>query len=142
MPVRTIKKISSSDRSDRNSMIIKVPNAILDCFNVSSYDVFVCEFKRHFDKDKNLICEINETIKWQLFNTYSSELSLVEKPIAKKYGFVLGEYIEVIFQAIEKIRVTTEGTIFRREKRGIETTQIFPERMVEDLEFIPGEGGK
>ena len=141
MPVRTIKKIITSSENDR-SMIIRIPDAILDCFNVSSDDVFVCEFKRHFDKDKNLICEINETIKWQPFSIRYRELSLVEKPIAKKYGFVFGEYIEVIFQAIEEMRVTTEGTIFRRKKRGIETTQIFPERMLEDLEFIPGEGGK
>ena len=127
-------------------MIINIPRAILDCF--SCYEVvFVCKFKRHFDKDKNFICEINETIKWKPYisNSVSGpdhELSLVEEPIAKKYGFVKGEYIEVIFQAIEKTRVTTEGMIFKRTKREIETSKIFPERIVEDLEFITREGGK
>jgi hypothetical protein len=115
MPVRSIIPIGKD-------FDIRIPHPIRDAFDLSLHETFVCEFKRHFDEEKNLIREINETVI-----IYTSEsnvyISLTGHNIAIKYGFLVGEYIEIIFKKIK-----------RRIRKDI---QIFPERIVDYLAFVP-----
>ncbi len=143
MPVRALKKVLKRHDSSTNfpPIAIELPDTILDGFKIENYDVLVCQFKKHFDKDKKLIREINETMKGQPFVDIYRDLLLGGEPITKKYGFAFGDYIEIIFQAIERTKESKEGRIFKRQKQEIETIPIFPERMVEDLDFILEEGG-
>lgn len=114
MPVRSIVRIGEG-------FGINIPKPIRDAFELSNRETFVCEFKRHFDKEKNLIREINETVIISSCNSY--HIMLTGQNIAIKHGFLVGEYIEIIF---------------KNRKRGIKKDiQIFPERIVDDLAFVP-----
>ena len=106
-----------------------LPYSIDNAFNISASEIFICDFKRHFDKNKKLVQEVNETCEisasFSLFHLY--RFCLKEHAISKKYGFMVGEYLEIIFKEIKRTK---------RGKR--ESIPIFPGRMVEDLDFIPG----
>jgi len=141
MPVKCIKEVFERDDDDyKSSRRIKIsfPRSIINAFSISTDDVFVCEFKRLFDKNKNLIREINEKERIEGgFNPYSGYLDLKISSIAKKYGFCAGEYIEIIFQSIERTRKRKEGRFFPKTKKEVIAIPIFPERTVEDLDFTP-----
>lgn len=140
MPVWCIKQIFVY----KGRIKIPFPLSIKNTFTVYDGDIFVCEFKRHFDSNKNLIYEINETdsIKGFYSHTYPdlylNRFDLKASSIAKKYGFCEGEYIEVFFQKIERTREKEEKGIFGTKwKMETKTIPIFPNRMVEDLDFTP-----
>lgn len=60
-------------------------------------------------------------------------IRLTDLYLMEKYGFLKNEYLEIIFEEI--IRTSEVGIIFTKTKT--ETIPIFPERMVEDLDFVP-----
>lgn len=136
MPVRAIKRISIQHAEPAPIIVINVPQSILNAFRqeISGHLTFVCEFKGHYDKDRTLIRNINETVKIPSFS--GEPLVLTDRPITQKYGFVVGEYVEVIFHSIE-VTLSKEG-IFGRVKEDTISKPIFPERMFEDLDFSPG----
>jgi hypothetical protein len=140
MSVRCIKKIFVYGERIK----IPFPLSIKNAFTVYKDEIFVCKFKRHFDSNKNLIYEINETESIKGFydhaspDLYHNRFDLKASSIAKKYGFCEGEYIEVFFQKIERTREKEEKGIFAmKRKMETETIPIFPDRMVEDLDFTP-----
>jgi hypothetical protein len=136
MPVRAIKEIISQ-RAAQSAICIKVPDVILDAFKIGSEHEFVCEIKRHFDKDKKLIHEINETANFSSHGHILSSgriLELAETAVAQKYGFAVGDYIEMVFMAV--IEKKKRGIFSRKEEETIKT-EIFPDRMIDDLDFSP-----
>jgi len=140
MPVRCLKRIFAGGSTEKRRISIQFPLSIKNAFKIDEDDVFVCEFKRHFDTNKILIQEINETekIAGLIYLGFSQpEFILKECSIAKKYGLREGEYIEIIFREIERTKSWEEGIIFKRTKRKTKTIPIFPERTVEDLDFTP-----
>ena len=137
MPVRAIKKIASHKTVDQGALSIKVPEVILDAFKIGSDHQFVCELKRHFDKEKKMVHEANETGTLKVHNLIlppAKILSLSETPLAQKYGLAVGDYIEIIFLAVEEIK---KAGMFSKKKDEIIRTDIFPERMIDDLDFDP-----
>jgi len=137
MPVRAIKKISSHKTVDQGALSIRVPDVILDAFKIGSDHQFICELKRHFDKEKKLIHEASETGTFQVHSLIlppSKILGLSETPIAQKYGLVVGDYIEIIFLAVEEVK---KAGRFSKKEDEIVRTDIFPERMIDDLDFNP-----
>ena len=132
MPVRYIKEIEGN-------LSIGLPSSISNAFVVERGDIFVCEFKRHFGKKKNLIQGINETVETPVSVGYNitQYFSLIEHNLTKKYGFRVGEYLEVIFKELKRTERWREGIIFPKTKTKTKTIAIFPERLVEDLDFIP-----
>jgi len=137
MPVRAIKKIASHKTVDQGALSIKVPEVILDAFKIGSDHQFICELKRHFDKEKKLVHEANETGTFKVHNLIlppAKILSLSETPLAQKYGLAVGDYIEIIFLAVEEIK---KAGMFSKKKDEIIRTDIFPERMIDDLDFNP-----
>lgn len=139
MPVRAIKKIQTGLKgSDPGELALKVPKTIIQAIRLRSDDIFVCELKKHFDSKQKLIREIDETVEfhcqhdyfgWDLYSsTYYLDaphiIILTGLCVTKKYGFLAKECLEIIFKEV------------KREKQSI---AIFPERMVEDLDFKPGE---
>ena len=137
MPVRAIKKIASHKTVDQGSLSIKVPEVILDAFKIDSDDEFVCELKRHFNKDKKIINEASETETFKVHNLIfppAKILGLSETPLAKKYGFVVGDYIEIVFLSLKE---TKKSGLFSRKEDEVTTTDIFPERMIDELDFNP-----
>jgi hypothetical protein len=138
MPVRCIKKIierSDSDYGDHKRIKVLFPRSIIYDYSIRWDDIFVCEFKRHFDKNENLIREINENERIKGFDSVYEDFDLKNSSIAKKYGFCTGEYIEIIFQSIERMRERKVGRFFTKTKEEAVTIPIFPERTVEDLDF-------
>lgn len=137
MPVRAIKKISSHKSISQGALCIRIPDVILNAFKVGSNHEFVCEVKRHFDKDKKLVNEVNETYS---FGSQSHMLLpgrylvMAETPLAQKYGLVAGDYIEIIFVAIEEKK---KAGLFSRKENEIIKNEVFPERTLEDLDFNP-----
>lgn len=137
MPVRAIKKVSSHKTVNQGSLSIKVPQVILDAFKVGSEHEFVCELKRHFNKKKEVVNEVNETGKFKVYNLIlppSKIIGLSDTPIAQKYGFVVDDYIEIIFLSVEE---TKKSGLFSRKEDEIIKTDIFPERTIDDLDFNP-----
>lgn len=137
MPVRAIKKILSHKTISQGAICIRIPDVILNAFKVGSHHEFVCEVKRHFNKDKKLINEVNET------SSFGSQshillpgryLVMAETPLAQKYGLIEGDYIEILFVAVEEKK---KAGLFSRKEDEIIRTEIFPERMIEDLDFNP-----
>lgn len=59
---------------------------------------------------------------------------MAETQLAQKYGLIAGDYIEIIFIAIEEKK---KAGLFSRKEDEIIKTDIFPERMLEDLDFNP-----
>jgi len=116
MPVRAIKLISGDE------LTIEIPSAVLNAFAItyngigSSRGKFVCEFKNHFDRNKNLIREVNEKIRLRGYSPGYIKLENIS--LVREYGFLAGEYLEIIFHSYGR-------------------TTVFPERMVEDLDFTP-----
>ena len=113
MPVRAIKKISSHKTVDQGSLSIKVPEVILDAFKIGSDHEFICELKRHFDKDKNAIHEANETETFKVHNLIfppAKILGLSETSLAQKYGIVVGDYIEIIFLSLKETKILAPRT--------------------------------
>ena len=114
MPVRAIKQIFGEE------LTIEVPSAVLNAFAItyngigSSRGKFVCELKNHFDRNRNLIREVKEEIKLRGYSPGYIKLKNIS--LARKYGFLAGEYLEIIFHSYGR-------------------TTILPERMVEDLDF-------
>jgi hypothetical protein len=136
MPVRAIKEIISR-KAAQSAICIKVPDAILDAFKIGSEHEFVCEIKRHFDKDKKLIHEVNETANFSSHGHVLSSgriLELSETPVAQKYGFVVGDYIEIVFLAV--VEKKKRGIFSGKEGETIRT-EIFPDRVIDDLDFSP-----
>jgi len=129
MPVRVIKQIEKIG----GRIGLAIPTSIVDIYGCPYdfdsdryYDVFSCEFKNHFDKSENLVRKINESSKLQVVGICVGQpqdpfLLLEGNLIAMNYGFVDKDYIEVIFQAI---------------KRNTKVISIFPERLIEDLDFV------
>jgi len=77
-----------------------MPDVILDAFMIDSKHEFVCEIKRHFDKDKKLIHEVNETAKFSSHGhglPSGRILELAETPVAQKYGFACRRLYRVGF---------------------------------------------
>ena len=134
MPVRTIRKIEEGlDGSKEGELALRVPKAIINSIRLEKGDVFVCEFKKHFDHKQKLIKELSETIEIRCENenfdspyyessylSYPHIIILTDLDIMKKYGFLENEYLEVIFKEV---------------KRNKESISIFPERMIEDSAF-------
>ena len=116
MPVRAIKLISGEE------LTIEIPSAVLNAFAItyngigSSRGKFVCEFNNHFDRSKNLMREVKEKIKLRGYSP--GYIKLKNTSLARKYGFLGGEYLEIIFYSYGR-------------------TTILPGRMVEDLDFTP-----
>jgi hypothetical protein len=140
MPVRCIKRIYIEEHDYHTQVFILFPFAIKNAIEVSTADIFVCEFKRLFDRNKDLIKEINETEKIDgLYDLNCSEprFNLKRCDITKKFGLCEGEFIEIIFKEIERTEKWKEGIIFKKIKSKTETIPIFPERTIEDLDFIP-----
>lgn len=137
MPVRTIKKISSHKSISQGALCIRIPDIILNAFKVGSNHEFICEVKRHFNKDKKLVNEINETY---FFGSQGHillpgrYLVMAETPLAQKYGLIAGDFIEIIFVAIQEKK---KAGLFSRKEDEILKTDIFPERTIEDLDFNP-----
>ena len=136
MPVRVIKKIISHKTVKQGALSIKIPDVILDTFKLGSDHELVCEIKRHFDKDKKQINEVNETYTFKSYTPLASKRVLVmaETPIAQKYGFTVGDYVEVAFLAVEE---TKKSGLFSRKDDEVTKTDIFPERIIDDLDFDP-----
>jgi hypothetical protein len=137
MPVRAIKKIESHKTADQGSLSVKVPEVILDAFKIDSGDEFICEIKRHFDKSKKAINEANETETFKTQNVVfppAKIIGLSETPLAKKYGFVVGDYIEIVFLTLREIK---KSGFFSRKEDEVTTTDIFPERTIDELDFNP-----
>ena len=137
MPVRAIKKIELGLAGSKvGQLAIRVPQAIIHSIRLRRGDIFVCEFKNHFNGEQKLIREINETIEvpcrhdWFGYDDYETNyylkaphiIILTDLDITKNYGFLVGEHLEIIFKEV------------KREKESI---SIFPERMTEDLDSIP-----
>ncbi len=130
MPVRVIKQITRSHAAG-GEMIIPTPKSVLDAYTFNGKQL-VCLVKSHFSKDKTLVTRIGETVKLRPPSGCGNEIQLSGEPITQKYGFVMGEYLEIIFEAIEH---SYRSGFFERIKTA--TVPIFPERMVEDLDFVP-----
>jgi len=136
MPVRAIKEIISR-KAAQSAICIKVPDAILDAFKIGSEHEFVCEIRRHFDKDKKLIHEVNETANFSSHGRILLSgriLELSETPIAQQYGLAVGDYIEIVFLAV--VEKKKRGIFSRKEEETIRT-EIFPDRVIDDLDFSP-----
>jgi hypothetical protein len=137
MPVRVIKKIESHKTVSQGALSIKIPNVVLDAFKLGSDHELVCEIRRHFDKDKKLLNEINETGRFKSHSPVlipGRVLVMAETPIAQKYGFAVGEYLEVVFLAVEE---TKKSGFLSRKEDEVTKTDIFPEREIDDLAFNP-----
>ena len=143
MPVKCLKQMSVEKKygdHSHDSIYIRFPLAIRNAIIVRQTDIFVCEFKRLFDSNKNLIKEINETEKIDgLYDHKDSQprFSLKGCDVTKKYGLCEGEFIEIIFKEIERERKWKEGIFFKKIKSKTKTIPIFPKRTVEDLDFTP-----
>ncbi len=144
MPVRAIKKVLIDCINDR--IAIKVPVSVINVYGVGC-DRYLCEVVGCFDTNKNLVCKINETEKitpYQEREHYYYYLSLSTTEVAKKYGFVKDEYLEIIFNSIERTKEVERTS----KNKGITETKIteiipiFPARMVEDLEDFVAENDK
>ncbi|MDQ1317197.1 MAG: hypothetical protein QG588_848, partial [Candidatus Poribacteria bacterium] len=115
MPVRAIKKITSHKTVKQGALSIKIPDVILDAFKLDSDHELVCEVKRHFDKDKKQINEVNETYTFKSYTPMlvsGRVLVMAETPIAQKYGFTVGDYVEIVFLAVEG---TKKSGLFSRK---------------------------
>jgi hypothetical protein len=133
MPVRVIKKIEAGYKGDLH---IPLPSSILHVYELNEdSDVLVCEFRRHFGKDKKLIRDINAPDRLRV-NLFYNEIKLADSAVVREYGLVKDEYIEIIFNAIERKRYESGG-LFRKPKIKLTTIPIFPGRTVEDLDFTP-----
>lgn len=129
MPVRAIKQIGCG--YEDTLIVFPIPKSILTAYRPDhSGGIFVCLIVNHFDSGKGLVGKINERAKFN--DICSSELRLSQHPLTKKYGFCRDEYLEVVFEEIEYSHRT--GFLNRVKTT---TIPIFPERMVEDLEFVP-----
>jgi len=122
MSVRAIKRIH-----EEGGLYIKIPDSISDVRNY--YGTFFCKVLNHFNKDKNLVRKINESARFES-NWMNNHVLLSCHPLTEKYGFVKEDYIELLFESIEK----QKRKWFRRE---IEEIPIFPQRIIEDLDFVP-----
>ena len=129
MPLRAIKKIKLKG----NKLIFIVSEAIKHAIALKEGDFFICDFKNHFDDERNIIKEINESIEVRCAHDYFGTgsygddylshphyITLTKLKLTKKYGLLVNEYLEIVFKEI------------KREKEDI---LIFPERIVEDLDF-------
>ena len=136
MPVRAIKKIELGLQGSKpGELALRVPKAIVYSVHLRRGDIFICEFKIIFNKEQRLIKEINESVEvrcvhadfgYSTYNKYYLEyphiIILTDLDVTKKHGFLVDEYLEIVFKEI------------KREKESI---PIFPDRMVEDLDFVP-----
>jgi len=117
MPVRAIKQIYE----DGVSLHINIPESIRHMYNY--HGELLCKVVSHFDKKRNLVRKINESTRFQQRDYF---IVLSSHPLAEKYGFVEEDYLEIVYQAVERRRKRFFRTL-------AETIPIFPERMVEDL---------
>jgi len=137
MPVRAIKQIRILPTYAVDRMYFPIPSSILYCDAYSDEykgewsRKFLCKVINHFDENKNLVRKIDESAGFQ---PGRNTLLLGSHLLTAKYGFVEGEYLEIIFQSFE--REYKRKKWFRTEIE-IETIPIFPERMIEDLDFMP-----
>ena len=80
-------------------------------------EIFICDFKRHFDTNKNLVQEVNKTCEmspsFSLFHFY--RFCLKEHAISKKYGFMVGEYLEIIFKEIKRTKIFKRESIYENK---------------------------
>ena len=140
MPVRTIKRVEmgsgvGTKNVDKNKLVLRVPEAIVQGIHLRKGDILVCEFKNHYNNEQELITEINESgevhCRHKAFGESWYESYYLDAPhyiiltdlkLMQKYGFLANEYLEIIFKEI------------KREK---ELISIFSGRMIEDLDFTP-----
>ena len=122
MPVRSIQKIFHVDLGSR--LLITIPKCILNSFDLKDEtDRLYCEFLNLY-KEKSpkiiaLSCKINEHYEMQFSE---KTISLSKTPIGLKYGFVEGEYLELVYREIIR------GNGKKRER-----IPIFPARTIEDI---------
>ena len=135
MPVRAIKQIECRNPG---YLIIPIPKIITDAFPnhriiENEWYGYNCLINRHFDSNKNLVRVVNESA--DIPGISSGKLTPHE--MTQKYGFSEGDYLEVIFNEVKDIRY--RRTFFAARNKEVERsiTLIFPERMIEDLEFDP-----
>lgn len=131
MPVRAILQIEMGlEGTEEGELAIRVPKAIVHGFRLRKDDIFVCEFKKHFNSEEKPIREINKIVEVRCEHDYFGYESYEENYLAaphiiiltdldltKKYGFLVNEYLEIIFKEV---------------KSGEESIPIFPERMIEE----------
>lgn len=131
MPVRAIISIQLGlDGTKEGELAIRVPKSIVNGFRLMEDDIFVCEFKKLFNSEKKPIREINEIVEVHCEHFFFGDeyyeeqylafphiIILTDLDLTKKYGFLVYEYLEIIFKEI---------------KRGKESIPIFPERMIEE----------
>lgn len=148
MTVRAIKKIQ---RYLYHDLFLPIPQIIIDNYNVDSHGIpngcckksFLCLFLRHFGEDKSLIRLINEwgslTHHFEGYNLEHNAASIGKHPLAQKYGFSEGDYLEILYNSIES--QTTEERGFFNRKLYVQTNRelIFPERTIDCLDFNPDE---
>ena len=112
MPVRAIKLIEMGLKgSNPGQLAVRVPNAIIHSVHLKMGDIFVCEFKKHFNSERKPVREINESVEFRCeheyfhysgyekyYLSYPHIIILTDSDVAKKYGFLVGEYLEIVFQ--------------------------------------------
>jgi hypothetical protein len=139
MPVRAIKRIELGlEGSNPGELALRVPEAIVHSIRLMPGDIFVCEFKAHFNSERKLIREINESVEVRCRHRYFSWdeyessyylhsphiIILTDLDVMKKYGFLVDEYLEISFKEV---------------KKGEKSIPLFLERTIEDLDFVPVE---
>ena len=138
MPVRAIKMIEMElEGSKPGELALRIPNAIIHSVRLRKGDIFVCELKKHFNSKQKLIREINQSVEVRCthyrfgssyyenhYLDYPHITILTDLDVTKEYGFLVDEYLEIVFKEV------------KREKESI---SLFPERMIEDLYFVPAE---
>lgn len=115
MPLREINAIEEG-------MDMYVNYTMKNAYDIEAGNVLVFEIRRHFDENKKLLNEINQSFEVKLNNPRWINLSRDIPKIAEEYKLAPDHYIEVIY------------TELKREGEGIE---IFPGENKEYLDFDP-----
>lgn len=69
-----------TDKIGGNDLIVEVPKAVVRGIHLEQNDMFLCEFKKHFDSNKRLIAEINEHMKLYCRPDYWTESCYLKDP--------------------------------------------------------------
>ncbi len=115
MPLREINAVEEG-------LDMYINYTMKNAYDLDRGDILVVEVRRHFDENKELLNEINETYEVELTNPRWINLQKDVSGLAERYGIKSNHYIEVVY------------TEMRREG---ESMEIFPGENREYLDFDP-----
>src|SRR3989344_3512115 len=127
MPVRLIKQIFEK----RNYLYIPIPQAIFHAYRIMEYRQLSGIVENHFNSDRTLSQKIGGKFNFKL-SPEESVIILTDNPVTQEYGLIEGDYLEII---LYEFYVRFQGG---EESR----TPLFPQRMIEYLEFDPNQSLK